>query len=387
MTARGLGFLVFTGLVYLAANQTRVGWLYVLAAGMLAVLLVSALLPGLWVGNALVTRRLAPAAPGEVREGDPVLVRIEARATGLFGAFFLQVRDACPYAAPGQRGLRAFFAAVARDGSAQDVPVVCWRRGSYDLPPLLVESRGLFGLFRATRTAAEGSTLLVRPWALERAESATLRPAEAAVDAGARAAGPGVDVIGTREYRPGDALRAVHWRSSARHGRLITKQFGQDPDPILWCVLDITNEFGEERDTTLEYGVKLAASLSRFAETEGWAFRLVTGDRRQPLESPSVVTEYLTTVEADTRAAGAAELLQRVQPGSGVVVVVAADPGGIGRLPVGVRCYATRFAGLPGLRAAAWAPGLRPLEWRAGEEPAVAVGRAIAAIEAGMGER
>ena len=48
MTRRGFGFLVLTVLVYLAATQTRVGWLYIIAAAMLLVdgLLFNALAMG-----------------------------------------------------------------------------------------------------------------------------------------------------------------------------------------------------------------------------------------------------------------------------------------------------------------------------------------------------
>ncbi len=39
--------------------------------------------------------------------------------------------------------------------------------------------------------------------------------------------GAGLDVRGVREWRPGDAVRHVHWRSTARTGRLTVLEYGE----------------------------------------------------------------------------------------------------------------------------------------------------------------
>ncbi|MBI4928095.1 MAG: DUF58 domain-containing protein [Anaerolineae bacterium] len=43
---------------------------------------------------------------------------------------------------------------------------------------------------------------------------------------------------GVREYFPGDALRSIHWPSSARKDRLMVKEFEQDPQADVWIFLD-----------------------------------------------------------------------------------------------------------------------------------------------------
>jgi uncharacterized protein (DUF58 family) len=43
---------------------------------------------------------------------------------------------------------------------------------------------------------------------------------------------------GVRDYAPGDALRQIHWPSSARKDRLMTKEFDQDPQADVWVFLD-----------------------------------------------------------------------------------------------------------------------------------------------------
>ncbi len=62
---------------------------------------------------------------------------------------------------------------------------------------------------------------------LPRFTSLTSRPQVRELEASIAAprAGSGTEMFGVREYRPGDPLRRIHWRSSARHGELIVREF------------------------------------------------------------------------------------------------------------------------------------------------------------------
>lgn len=46
-------------------------------------------------------------------------------------------------------------------------------------------------------------------------------------------------VRGVREYLPGDRLRQVHWRATARHGQLVVKESEETRAPLLHVVLDL----------------------------------------------------------------------------------------------------------------------------------------------------
>src|SRR5690606_27216812 len=50
------------------------------------------------------------------------------------------------------------------------------------------------------------------------------------------------DDLSTREYRPGDAMRRVHWRASARHGELMVRQEEQRSHPDVRLALDTLRE-------------------------------------------------------------------------------------------------------------------------------------------------
>jgi uncharacterized protein (DUF58 family) len=48
----------------------------------------------------------------------------------------------------------------------------------------------------------------------------------------------GAEIHGLRDYRPGDSLRWIHWRSSARRGRLLVCEFEENPSSDLILIIE-----------------------------------------------------------------------------------------------------------------------------------------------------
>ena len=98
-------------------------------------------------------------------------------------------------------------------------------RGIRELGPLLTEVLDPFGLARAQFSIGEGSRIVVAPPSIPLAASAL----EIASDRGSarlfdhRALAGEHDIM-TRDYRPGDALRRVHWKASAHYGDLMVRE-------------------------------------------------------------------------------------------------------------------------------------------------------------------
>src|SRR3954466_299437 len=98
------------------------------------------------------------------------------------------------------------------------------RRGRHVLGPLRLRLVDPFGLVERSAVGADSAPLLVVP---------RVRPLVAGGPAGGRGGGGegsrrsiavhGEDDVSTREYRHGDDLRKVHWRSTARTGELMVR--------------------------------------------------------------------------------------------------------------------------------------------------------------------
>ncbi len=134
------------------------------------------------------------------------------------------------------------------------------KRGELNLGPVTLERRDPWGLFVRRATASATMSVLVHPRVL---------PVEISL-AGNRIGQEGGtadrDVLGSnqfhtlREYVIGDELRQIHWRSSARVGKLMVKQLVDNPLPRALVVLD--NDIRSYlRPEDFEQAVDAAASI------------------------------------------------------------------------------------------------------------------------------
>lgn len=95
-----------------------------------------------------------------------------------------------------------------------------FKRGWMELLPFNVENRYPLGMFRAWSVIIPAAKCLVYP---KPAPNPPPLPRTSRGDNGTAQAGEGEHFHGLREYQPGDALRSVAWRTSARHDKLYTK--------------------------------------------------------------------------------------------------------------------------------------------------------------------
>jgi uncharacterized protein (DUF58 family) len=110
----------------------------------------------------------------------------------------------------------------------------------------------------------------------------------------------GTDLIGLREYLPGDDLRRLHWATSARSGKLMVRE---DADPssahLTLLVDDRKASYASDRD--LEEAVEVAASLAVAAAESDHGVRLLTVSGqldRTMFSSPGVPADARDIVSA-----------------------------------------------------------------------------------------
>src|SRR5690606_33189547 len=89
----------------------------------------------------------------------------------------------------------------------------------------------------------------------------------------------GEDDVATREYRNGDDLRRVHWRSTARVGELMVRREEQPWESRATIVLDTRRHghHGEGPTSSFEWAVSAAGSVALHLRRSGYRIRLVTG--------------------------------------------------------------------------------------------------------------
>lgn len=139
------------------------------------------------------------------------------------------------------------------------------RRGLYEIGPAEVSSTDPFGLLRFRREAAPRREVLVYP-EVHDLPGLPIRDSE---EGGGRIhpASRGDEISGLRDYRPGDDRRFVHWKSLARTGELVVKEFAPDSPRRYSVILDLGRAGPGGR--ALEDAVSAAASvISRLDRVE-----------------------------------------------------------------------------------------------------------------------
>jgi len=212
------------------------------------------------------------------------------------------------------------------------------RRGRIDIGPLTIERRDPLGLAGAGTEAGDVRAIWVHPRRLpvRAVGGGRLRHHHEGVVADRPLRGA-ADIRSLREYVPGDELRHVHWRASARSGRLVVREYVDPVRPHCTVVLD--NRPAALDPTAFEEAVDVAASVLWAAVSEGHRVTLCTAEG-DALDADHLVSlqrllDRLADVEqaddADLGRAADVTIAGRVGQG-GWLVVVTGSAGDVGRL-------------------------------------------------------
>lgn len=141
------------------------------------------------------------------------------------------------------------------------------RRGRYEFRNLDLATRSPFGLFERSVTIASSGELIVYPtigsltrrWHIVEREASETRRGRRHDRAITQQ-----EYHGLRDYRPGDSPRWIHWRTSARLGQPMVKEFEQQHEQDLAILIDPwlprTKVTAEQREA-VEESIKFVATL------------------------------------------------------------------------------------------------------------------------------
>lgn len=275
----GAAYVVTTMVMILGAFNGQNNLLFWLFGLGVAGLLVS----GILSGSPLMGLRLMREVPDVAVVGQPLRVRYTLKSRNWlipgFGLVIEEIASAKSWFGREAVGtwvgrLPRLVGAVpylkARGNATADVVVQPLRRGEVVLSPVRVSSSFPFGITRKSVTLAESHRVVVRPQPAEvPAELLRTRGGTGVVVGALSPSRTGMEFYSLRDYQPGDAVRAVAWRASARLDRPIVRTFATPPGERLWVVLDCAG--ADEQD--VERVVSIAAGVA----TRGVALGLEVG--------------------------------------------------------------------------------------------------------------
>ena len=367
--------------LFLIAATIRSGWLYLVSSALLSLVLVGLLAGRLATGRVEVERD----CPTEVFEGEPFSARLRVRNKGRVTRNLVSVQDR-QFA--GTRGRLGFMAELQRrrdesreikngvragkagEGTAnpdetvrarycptvtfESIPPGCEvdtlymltapRRGIYETAAMSVSCGGVFGAVDMKRTLSVDSTITVLP-RIYRLEEFPFNPQASTSPVESREwsrKGAGGDYYGIREYAHGDPLRHIHWKSTARHGDLIVKEYQEEFRPSAGVVILLGEPaYGSVDVNSMEDGLRAAASIVNYFAEMGSIPQLVAPrngtfdvvETASTMDCFKILAEYRPPEDkagAGGRLYEALSVTQhKLSPGRALTVVTNIDPADI----------------------------------------------------------
>ncbi|MCH7786562.1 MAG: DUF58 domain-containing protein [Chloroflexi bacterium] len=175
------------------------------------------------------------------------------------------------------------------------------KRGVYTMGPVRVSNTDALGLFRRDKMYCGTETLIVYPRVYDIPEF-SIPAADLSGESSARRRSytltPHASSI--RDYASGDSISRVHWNSTARLGRLMSKEFDLGLSSDVWLLVDLHRDVqaGELEESTDEYGVAIAASLAKkYLEAQLPVGLISFGDQRYFLPAETGTGQFDRTME------------------------------------------------------------------------------------------
>ena len=150
------------------------------------------------------------------------------RKIGILPKLWLEIVDHSTL--PGHNASQVAPLLVGRRDHSWEVETTCSVRGEFQLGPITVVSSDPFGFFRSPRRIGASEKLIVYPLTVEINQVLLPIGLLSGGDAQRRLTHQiTTNASSVRDYVPGDTMNRIHWRTTARTGNLMVKEFELDP--------------------------------------------------------------------------------------------------------------------------------------------------------------
>ncbi|MBX7167127.1 MAG: DUF58 domain-containing protein [Pirellulales bacterium] len=341
ITLAGVYYLVVLAFLLTGAVLREINLLVALFS-----LLAAPLLLGLWqVVSTLRRLEVERQLPAQIAAGQLLVVDLQLRnhkrwrsSWAVTAVDQIQREDGETFGESASRSASVFAPCIKAGGTVRrSYEGRLGQRGRYRFGPLQVGSRFPWGLWYAARRHDSFDTLLVVPRTgrlTARWRNVHQQTAQGSREVRGRQGLVEGDFHGLREWRSGDSQRWIHWRTTARAGAVMVRQFEQQRNEDLAVILDLwepvapTPEQRENVELAVSFVATIVADLCRRGGSH--LVLAVTGQPLHDATGPasmgllSDVMEHLALASSDVcdrLPPTLPRVLREVRPGTQVVLV------------------------------------------------------------------
>jgi uncharacterized protein (DUF58 family) len=196
-------------------------------------------------------------------------------------------------------------------------------RGRHTLGPAILQRSDPLAITSWRTPIGQPTSVLVWPRTEQVDGEVLARALEASAPVAAGLPQRMIEDLTLREYRRGDDLHRVHWRSTARQGELMVRH----DEPTTTRVLDVLLVLSEHADDISEWAVTAAASMATSLLAAGYSVRVVTVVEGRLVETSARSAADALDVFALASAAGEAgiDAVRSVQRSTAAGVIAVLD--------------------------------------------------------------
>jgi len=235
------------------------------------ILLSFSVLSFLWViiEYFLINLQVERRVVGKIEEDDYLEIEAVIHNKSRLPVFNFVLEDFVSCASAQERQQRKLFEYVKASAiSSLKYRVWCPLRGRYKIGPFCAYLFDPWGFFFLRKQYEVYSEVYVYPqtFYIKRMPSLVKGSAPWFGIETSRISGDEHEFYGIREYQRGDPIKKIHWFTTARKNKLIIKQFQRQ---VFYRVtilfnLDKESNYGEGKESVIEYTVKIAASVAKY---------------------------------------------------------------------------------------------------------------------------
>ncbi|MFC2034164.1 DUF58 domain-containing protein [Chloroflexota bacterium] len=328
MTKTGVTFIITGFFIYLIASQTQIGWLYLFDVIIWSLLLLSVILPWLSLKALNIERQILlsnltinQTLLNGPLEDETIDIRLKVTNHGYFSKNFIKIIEDCPFEQPEKRQQAFLLANIkAKSFTSFQYKVTCYKRGVYSSSNTTIQANGPLGLVIWKRKFQLPLKLIIYPkyYRMTGIPAGNTTWADSGNTVKTTSA---TELYGSREYQYGDPLKHIHWRNTARTGQFMLKEFEQSNQGSITIIFSTTHDFGEGRDTTLEYSIKVVASLAKLYTDSGHSLNIIAGKNILRNAEWQETMEYLAHLNLSEKASEP-EMATIPEPGQTIVAIV-----------------------------------------------------------------
>ncbi len=280
------GLLPFLIVLLGVAFVTKVDFFFYLLYALVGIYVLGRL----WARRSLAAVDLSRHHDRRVFWGERFSVRVDLRNRGLLPVLWMRLADTIPSELAAGGTFRRVVSLLPRERLHLTYNLTGRRRGYYPLGPLATEGGDLLGSTSYQSNYSDDDFVIVYPKivALRSLDIPSQSPF-GILPSRQRLFEDPTRIRGVRDYQPGDSLRRMDWKTSARVGSLQVRRF--EPaialETAIFLNLDGADYVAAERRLATELGIIIAASISVHLVEKRQAVSLVSNGC-DPLRDPDL---------------------------------------------------------------------------------------------------